>query len=344
MFFKSWVRVPPSGQRLTGLFTSSMKHISFSTRARMQWFQLQMKMVRFWLIIWWIFSSFVVLISRQYYTFSFSLLFFLSFLPYLTHTQLQVPCKNAASGVDWNNCGRALPCNLPSCRRSPFSVCVVTGHRLLFISMEVCEVRRNWNDGHWAARISSSISPPPNCLATVFQGRSFEIKSLVDWRHRFGEIELVPFDKTGRNGLYLLLPLCPSLLSLHLSLLILPQSLFHLLAHSPPIPTHPTHLLLPGWLCYLSTAWCIQFPRLFSVISVNWILSITYWCFHICIKVRVVKSVKLQFRQCHSNKYTGLFLQPPLFFGSLEVAIYRFPMNLNRSVSDVYDVSTLIHV
>lgn len=112
-------------------------------------------------------------------------------------------------------------------------------------------------------------------------------------------------------------PLSPSL-SLFLSL-----SLFH---------RPPQNPFLPGWLCYLSTAWCIQFTRLFSVISVNWILSITYRCFHICIKVRVVKSVKLQFRQCHSNKYTGLFLSLSPSFGSPEVRIHRFCLNLNRSV------------
>lgn len=46
----------------------------------------------------------------------------------------------------------------------------------------------------------------------------------------------------------------------------------------------------------------------------------------------MVKSVKLQFRQCHSNKYTGLFLHLSPSHGSLEVDIYGFCLNLNRSV------------
>lgn len=124
-------------------------------------------------------------------------------------------------------------------------------------------------------------------------------------------------------------------------------SIFYFLLHPPSLlallsarflclsatdPHHHHHPFPPGWFCYLSTAWCIQFTRLFSVISVNWILSITYRCFHICIKVRVVKSVKLQFRQCHSNKYTGLVLSLSPFPGSPEVGIYGFCLNLNRSV------------
>lgn len=47
----------------------------------------------------------------------------------------------------------------------------------------------------------------------------------------------------------------------------------------------------------------------------------------------MVKSVKLQFRQCHSNKYTGLFLclSPPV--GRLSGGgIYEFSGNFNRSV------------
>ncbi len=191
--------------------------------------------------------------------------------------------------------------------------------------MEVYEVRKNCNDGHWAAGISCSISPP-NCLATVFQGLSFEIKSLVDWRLRFGEIELVPFDKTAEKWALSSTSFVPSLPFLHPPLLSLLLSLPLSLSHWPPPQPFPTRMIT-----LLSTAWCIQFTRLFSVISVNWILSITYRCFHICIKVRVVKSVKLQFRQCHSNKYTGLFLSPPSP-GSAEVGIYGFCLNLNRSV------------
>ncbi len=127
-------------------------------------------------------------------------------------------------------------------------------------------------------------------------------------------------------------------------------SIFYFLCALPPIPpppllslsilfslclspTDPPQPFPTRMIMLLSTAWCIQFTRLFSVISVNWILSITYRCFHICIKVRVVKSVKLQFRQCHSNKYTGLFSPPsPPFPGSPEVGIYGFCLNLNRSV------------
>lgn len=127
---------------------------------------------------------------------------------------------------------------------------------------------------------------------------------------------------------YFLCALPPIASSLSPSLsLFLSLSLCH--RTTPPTPPNP---FLPGWLCYLSTAWCIQFTRLFSVISVNWILSITYRCFHICIKVRVVKSVKLQFRQCHSNKYTGLFLSSSSSSGSLEVGIHGFCLNLNRFV------------
>lgn len=59
----------------------------------------------------------------------------------------------------------------------------------------------------------------------------------------------------------------------------------------------------------------------------------------------MVKSVKLQFRQCHSNKYTGLFLcissgPPP---DSLKVGIYRFSVNLNISVHLVH-AGSHIHV
>lgn len=194
-------------------------------------------------------------------------------------------------------------------------------------------MRKNCNDGHWAAGISCSISHP-NCLATVFQGLSFKIKSLVDWRRRFGEIELVPFDKMLEKWALSSTSSVPSLQFLHpLSSLfsLSSSSSFCLSLSLSPLPPHP---FLPGWLCYLSTAWCIQFTRLFSVISVNWILSITYRCFHICIKVKVVKSVKLQFRQCHSNKYTGLSHPPPPFFPGfpVAVAIYGFCLNLNRSV------------
>lgn len=196
------------------------------------------------------------------------------------------------------------------CRRSPFSCAwsLRAGRcSSLWKSMRWGEIEMMDTERRESAAQKVPPSPPPNCLATVFQGLSFEIKSLVDWRLRFGEIELVPFDKTAEKWALSSTSFVPSLPFLH-PLFSLSPSLslsVSLLLTPPPTPPNPfpTRMIM-----LLSTAWCIQFTRLFSVISVNWILSITYRCFHICIKVRVVKSVKLQFRQCHSNKYTGLFL------------------------------------
>lgn len=212
------------------------------------------------------------------------------------------------------------------CHWSPFSCAWSLGAGCCSSVRKSMRLRKNCNDGHWAAGISCSISPP-NCLATVFQGLSFEIKSLVDWRLRFGEMELVPFDKTAEKWALSSTPFVPSLPFLHPLLLSLLLFLSLSLSHWPPPQPFPTRMIM-----LLSTAWCIQFTRLFSVISVNWILSITYRCFHICIKVRVVKSVKLQFRQCHSNKYTGLFLCLSPSPCSPEVGIYGFCLNFNRSV------------
>lgn len=141
----------------------------------------------------------------------------------------------------------------------------------------------------------------------MFQGLSFEIKSLVDWRLRFGEIELVPFDKATKKWALSSPSFVPTLLFLH-PLFSLSLSFLFTLFLSPADRPPSTQAFPTRMIMLLSTAWCIQFTRLCPVISVNWILSITYRCFHICIKVRVVKSVKLQFRQCHSNKYTALSL------------------------------------
>ena len=47
--------------------------------------------------------------------------------------------------------------------------------------------------------------------------------------------------------------------------------------------------------------------------------------FSICIKVRVVKSVKLQFRQCHSNKYTGLSRHSPCWLLPVMGGYLRIP-------------------
>lgn len=117
----------------------------------------------------------------------------------------------------------------------------------------------------------------------------------------------------------------------------------------PSTQAFPTRMIM-----LLSTAWCIQFTRLFSVISVNWILSITYRCFHICIKVRVVKSVKLQFRQCHSNKYTAfsLSLSPPSLYRSLPLfrplpALQRWPFTVSAWILidlHLWDMQCLIYM
>lgn len=173
---------------------------------------------------------------------------FININQFLSPTLSSNSCLGGPYYIGWNKGFRVRRGNLQPSRRSPFSCAWSLGAGRCSSVWKSMRLRKNCNDGHWAAGISCSISPP-NCLATVLQGLSFEIKSLVDWRLRFGEIELVPFDKTPEKWALSSTSFVPSLPFLHPPLLPSPLLSLHLFS-SPSLSHCPPNPFLPGWLCY----------------------------------------------------------------------------------------------